>query len=179
MRTSATSQNLKSEQNTEGVLLTWQTAQEIRFNYFDIEKSIDSKIWQKLTEVKAKGQANAYQNIDEKPSYGVNYYRLKMVDTDGTFTYSKTVSVDWTKPSSTKWSLFPNPVKDKLFVTGNEDKVGEQVVLILDSAGKLLAQTTIQRLRNGFLVNNLPNGTYFLEISDKQMQGRQVFVVSR
>jgi hypothetical protein len=51
--------------------------------------------------------------------------------------------------------------------------------LILDSSGKLLAQTTIQRLRNGFLVNNLPNGTYFLEISDKRMQGRQVFVVSR
>ncbi len=186
LQTFGTSQNLKSDLNTdlsrdyrEGVLLTWQTAQEIRFSHFDIEKSSDSKTWKKLTDVKAQGQANNYQTIDEKPNYGVNYYRLKMVDTDGTFTYSKTVSVDWTKPSSTRWSLYPNPVKDKLFVIGNEDKAGEQVVLILDSAGKWVAQTTIKQLRNGFLVNNLPNGTYFLEISDKQTQGRQAFVVSR
>jgi hypothetical protein len=166
-----------SREYREGVLLTWQTAQETRFNHFEIERSTDSKTWQYLAEVKAKGgQGSGYQTIDQKPHYGINYYRLKMVDNDGTFDYSKIVSVDWTKPSSTNWALFPNPVKDKLFVTGNEDKAGEQTVLILDSAGKLVAQTTIFTLRNGFSINNLPNGTYFLDISDKT---RQIFVVNR
>lgn len=164
---------------TEGVLLTWQTAQEIRFNHFDIEKSSDSKTWQKRAEAKAKGQANAYETIDEKPYYGVNYYRLKMVDNDGTFSYSKIVSVDWTKPTVTTWSLFPNPVKDKLFLTGNEDVSGAQIVQIFNNLGQLVQQTTVQKLRNGLSVNDLANGTYFVELSNKQAQGHVAFIVNR
>ena len=164
---------------TEGVLLTWQTAQEIRFNRFEIEKSNDSKTWQKLTDEKATGQAHNYETIDDKPYYGVNYYRLKMVDNDGTFRYSKIASVEWTKPTATTWSVFPNPVKDKLFLTGNEDISGEQTVQIFDAIGKLVTQTTIQKLRNGLSVNALASGTYFMEIINKQGQGRVAFVVNR
>ena len=165
--------------NTEGVLLTWQTAQEIRFHHFEIEKSGDSKIWQKLTNVKAMGQGSNYETIDDKPRYGVNYYRLKMVDNDGTFTYSKIASVDWTKPTATTWSVFPNPVKDKLFLTGNEDVSGEQTVQIFDAIGKLVTQTTLQKLRNGLSVNELASGTYFMEMMNKQGQGRIAFMVNR
>lgn len=171
--------NPQNASNTEGVLLTWQTAQEIRFHHFEIEKSNDSKAWQKLTDVKATGQANNYETIDEKPNYGVNYYRLKMVDNDGTFSYSKIASVDWTKPTATTWSVFPNPVKDKLFLTGNEDVSGEQTVQIFDAIGKLVRQTTLQKLRNGLSVNELASGTYFMEMGSKLGKSRVAFVVSR
>jgi photosystem II stability/assembly factor-like uncharacterized protein len=162
---------------TEGSLLTWQTAQEIRFHHFDIERSSDTKAWQPLKQVAAKGSANSYQVVDEKPFTGINYYRLKMVDNDGSFRYSETVAVEWGKAVSTKWALFPNPVKDKLFLSGNENAAGEGMVQIVDISGKVMLQTTVQQARNGLTINQLASGTYFLEVLSSAMKERLSFVV--
>ena len=163
---------------TEGVLLTWQTASEVHFNRFEIERSVDTKTWTKFDEQRGKG-AGSYETLDKKPVYGINYYRLKMLDDDGSVSYSKTVAVDWVKPSSKTWALFPNPVKDKLFLSGNEDVAGEQAVQILDVSGKVMVQTTVANVRNGLAVKDLPNGAYFLEFKDKQVSERKSFVVER
>ncbi len=173
-------QNSKSEAlNTEGVLLTWQTASELRFSHFEVERSTDSKLWAKLIEQTAKGTASYYQTIDDKPFYGINYYRLKMVDNDGSFDYSKTVAIEWTKPSSKQWTMFPNPVKNKLYLTGNEDISGEHSVHVLDITGQVILKTTITQLRNGLSINNLSNGSYILDIKDKQENERKSFVIER
>lgn len=161
----------------KGALLTWQTASELRFNHFEIERSTDNKSWTKLNEQKAKGTASSYQTIDPKPVYGINYYRLKMVDDDGSFSYSKTIAIEWRKPNSKEWALFPNPVKDKLYLSGNEDVSGEQAVQILDVSGKVLLKTTIQNVRNGLSLQSLSNGAYFLEIQNQQTSERKGFVV--
>ena len=168
-----------SRDNREGVLLTWQTASELRFSHFEVERSIDSKSWAKLIDQTAKGTANGYQTIDDKPVYGINYYRLKMVDNDGSFTYSKTVAIEWTKPSSKQWTVFPNPVKNKLYLTGNEDISGEQSVQVLDITGKIVLKTTINQVRNGLSVSDLTNGSYILDIKDKQENECKTFVIER
>jgi photosystem II stability/assembly factor-like uncharacterized protein len=161
----------------EGILLSWQTASEVRFHHFELERSTDSKSWTKLADEKAKGSASNYASLDEKPAFGINYYRLKMVDTDGRFTYSKIVAVEWTKPNSKTWILFPNPVKDKIYLSGNEDVSGAESVQIVDVAGKIIRTTTVQQLRNGLSVNNLPNGVYFLDINNQQRSERKEFVI--
>ena len=160
-------------------MLTWQTAGEVRFNHFEVERSADAKAWAKLKDQAAKGSASAYQALDEKPFVGVNYYRLKMVDNDGTFSYSKTIAVEWDKARKNTLMLFPNPVKDKIYLSGNEDAAGTTVVQIVDISGKIVLQTTIQALRNGLIINNLANGAYFVEMTDKQVLERKVFVVER
>lgn len=165
--------------NTEGVLLTWQTASELRFSHFEVERSTDSKSWTKLVDEPAKGTANSYETMDDKPQFGINYYRLKMVDNDGSSSYSKTVSIEWTKPSSTEWSVFPNPVKDKIYLTGNEDIAGDKEVQVIDISGKIVLKTTILQLRNGLPVNDLSNGSYFIEINASQKGERKAFVVER
>jgi photosystem II stability/assembly factor-like uncharacterized protein len=167
----------QNSKNTEGVLLTWQTATEVRFHHFDIEKSADAKSWTKLIEEKAKGRASNYQTTDENPSFGINYYRLKMVDDDGSFRYSKTVAVELSKPNSKEWALYPNPVKDKIFLSGNEDVSGEQVVQITDINGKIVLKTTVQQMRNGLSVNDLPNGSYVLDF--KNGDSRKTFVIEK
>ena len=173
-------QNTRPEApDTEGVLLTWQTASELRFSHFEVERSIDSKLWTILTEQSAKGTASAYQTIDGKPSFGINYYRLKMVDNDGTSVYSKTVAIEWTKPSSKQWSVYPNPVKEKLYISGNEDISGEQTVQVIDINGKTMLKATIRQVRNGLSINDLPNGSYILDIKDKQSSDRKTFVIER
>ncbi len=169
----------KGTPNTEGVALTWETAQEIRFHHFDVERSADTKTWLPLKEVAAKGLAHIYAILDDKPLTGVNYYRLKMVDNDGTFMYSKTVAVEWGKAVAANWALFPNPVKDKLYLSGNEAIAGEQSLQIVDIAGKTILNTTVQQLRNGLTINQLANGTYFLEFSLNQVKERLSFIVNR
>jgi photosystem II stability/assembly factor-like uncharacterized protein len=168
-----------SRENREGVSLTWQTASEVRFNHFEIERSGDGKSWQKLKEQTAKGSASSYETLDEKPLLGVNYYRLKMVDNDGSYNYSKTISIDWNKPSTKQWTLFPNPLKDKLFLAGNEDVSGEKAVQILDISGKVLIKTTVNQVRNGLTVKDLPNGSYFLEINNDTTNEKKSFVVEK
>jgi photosystem II stability/assembly factor-like uncharacterized protein len=172
-----TDRNTAAQINNNAILLTWQTASEVRFHHFELEHSPDSKSWAKLMDKEAKGSASAYQTLDEKPIFGVNYYRLKMVDTDGTFTYSKIVAIELSKPYSKEWVLFPNPVKDKLFISGNEDVSGSVNVQIVDISGKILHSTTIQQLRTGLAINNLPNGIYFLDINNQQKVERKEFVV--
>ena len=132
-----------------------------------------------MIEQTAKGTASYYQTIDDKPFYGINYYRLKMVDNDGSFDYSKTVAIEWTKPSSKQWTMFPNPVKNKLYLTGNEDISGEHSVHVLDITGQVILKTTITQLRNGLSINNLSNGSYILDIKDKQENERKSFVIER
>jgi photosystem II stability/assembly factor-like uncharacterized protein len=169
--------NAATTPNQEGILLSWQTASEVRFHHFELERSLDSKSWTKLADATAKGAASQYATLDEKPLFGVNYYRLKMVDTDGRFTYSKIVAVEWAKPNSKTWILFPNPVKDKLYLSGNEDVSGLENVQIVDISGKIVRTTTVQQLRNGLSINNLPNGVYFLDFNKGQSSERKEFVV--
>ena len=116
--------------------------------------------------------------LDEKPLVGINYYRLKMVDNDGTFAYSKTIAVEWDKAHKKTWALFPNPVKDKIYLSGNEEIAGNAIAQIVDITGKIVLQTTVQNLRNGLTINNLANGAYFIEVNG-QVSERIAFVVER
>jgi photosystem II stability/assembly factor-like uncharacterized protein len=169
--------NAAMANNQEGILLSWETASEVRFNHFELERSNDSKSWVKMADVTAKGTSSNYATLDNKPFFGINYYRLKMVDTDGRFVYSKIVAVEWSKPNSKTWVLFPNPVKDKLYLSGNEDVSGLENVQIVDIAGKIIQTTNVQQLRNGLSVHNLPNGVYFLDFNNKQSSERKEFIV--
>ena len=171
--------SFQGQPNTEGVLLTWATASEERFNRFEVERGTDTKSWTKLTDKAAKGTNSQYETLDTKPIYGINYYRLKMVDNDGSFSYSKTVAVNWGKPSSKEWSVFPNPAKNKIFLSGNEDVSGTYDVEIRDISGKSLIKTTLQNVRNGLDIQDLPSGTYLLDIKDKQRSEPKTFIVER
>lgn len=75
--------------------LTWTTAQELNSSYFEIEKSTDGSNFHDLAKVGAAGSSfvqRDYHYVDVKVNE-LNYYRLKMVDIDGRFEYSKTILI--------------------------------------------------------------------------------------
>lgn len=77
--------------------LNWQTATEINNYGFDIERSIDKSNWSKIGFVQGAGNSNSpknYSYTDNTAVSGKYFYRLKQVDTDGTFDYSPVVEVD-------------------------------------------------------------------------------------
>lgn len=75
--------------------LNWATATEHNSDNFELQRSIDGIEFQSIAQIVAAGTSSStmnYSYLDEKPKNGVNYYRLKQTDLDGSFTYSTIVS---------------------------------------------------------------------------------------
>lgn len=97
---------------SEGQLsnLSWATTSESNSSHFEIQHSIDAKRWAEIGRVKSKGNSNSlrhYSYTHETPSAGINYYRMKMIDLDGSFELSSIKSLEFSRP--TKTEVFPNP----------------------------------------------------------------------
>jgi hypothetical protein len=79
-----------------GNLLNWSTASETNNNYFELEKGKDANSFASIGTVEGHGNSSTvlnYELTDLKPLPGVNYYRLKQVDFNGSFTYSNVVAI--------------------------------------------------------------------------------------
>ncbi len=88
-------------------LLSWQTASEINAKEFVIERSIDGRVFSNIATVSAKGSNATYTFADLHPAKGINYYRLKMVDKDASYTYSELRNISIRQLMA---YLAPNPV---------------------------------------------------------------------
>jgi hypothetical protein len=142
--------------------LTWLTGNEINSHSFDIERSQDGKTFATIGNVKAQGKAANYNFVDNTPLSNTSYYRLKSIDNDQTFAYSKVISIQ-TKGTKGKLAMYPNPVSNTLnlnYTEGSDFQIlnllGQQVL-----SGKAAAQVD---------VSALPQGTYFLKMGAEQVK---------
>ena len=149
------------------VELNWQTASELNNDYFQIERSIDTKNWEVIDQVEGAGTtelANFYQALDRKPLYGTSYYRLKQVDFDGQFEYSELRSITLNSTAIKDISIFPVPAKDLLYIQGLKETTTFQV---FNNMGmQLQVPYTIQGDRMKLDVSRLDAGIYFFMVSD-------------
>ena len=98
------------------VHLNWLTASEINNEKFLVERSRDGKQFRQIGKIAGSGtsyQQNNYRFIDDQPLAGLNYYRFKQIDYDGTFAYSSVISIEMDAVGD-NFEIFPNPVKDAL-----------------------------------------------------------------
>lgn len=108
----------KGSKGLNKISLSWATASELNFDYFDLEKSSDGKSFQSIAKVNGHGSTNIrhdYSFNDEKPLMGKNYYRLKSVDFDGYTEYFNVVMVDF--DGKKNFSIYPNPSDGITFTT--------------------------------------------------------------
>jgi hypothetical protein len=155
--------NARSEDN--GIVsLNWKTSSEVNASNFLIERSTDSRHWTLIKDVRAMGTTNAeteYNEYDENPASGRNYYRLKMIDLDGSFSYSRILSVHL-NGDSTNVALYPNPSAGKFFVKDIDSKS-----ILLLSITDMKGQEVFQQLmptEQGVDVSGLSNGVYFVKL---------------
>lgn len=159
--------------------LNWSTAVESNNDGFYVERSSDGRTFSSVGFVKGAGNTNAittYSFVDviKTTTDATAYYRLKQVDVDGGFAYSKVLALNLQASDAAKWKLFPNPVQDMatvqlLLETGA--RVSAQVVSqdgkVLVSVDKGVLQPGLQQ----FYINTqrLAKGTYVLRIkADEQ-----------
>ncbi|WP_255713518.1 T9SS type A sorting domain-containing protein [Dyadobacter chenwenxiniae] len=154
---------VKSEGNA---LLKWKTTSEINASYFDIERSVDGKNFVKAGTVKATGNedyTHSYSFVDTAfASLGqLAYYRLRAVDTDGSYAYSAIQRLRAEdKPVSTY--VYPNPVRAGSSVTISTVGVPRNIQIV-DLAGRSIGAAIIQRSDTGFVLSKLPQGVHLVK----------------
>ncbi|OJV19698.1 MAG: hypothetical protein BGO21_21795 [Dyadobacter sp. 50-39] len=149
------------------VSLSWTTSEEAGSSHFDIERSGDAKEFVQLGRVQAKGNSTAtqqYKYLDSKPLAGNNYYRLRMVDADGQFEYSRMIAID-NGASSVAFELLGNPVagKEIKFVLKNENASN---VSLFDLSGKAV-RFSLSQTGNEFTLrpkSGISSGLYILKL---------------
>lgn len=132
-----------AKKGSENINISWQTANEFNTSHFIIQRSVDGTNFSDIGKVSAKGDGG-YTFIDNQlPNATVVYYRLQMVDKDGSFTYSKIVSCQLSVASKSL-AVYPNPVKGNLFVQITSTKAEKITLQVTDLQGKLLQQEDTQ-----------------------------------
>jgi hypothetical protein len=85
---------------------------------------------------------NDYAFIDAQPLKAVNYYRLKLLDKDGRFTYSAIINVN--NSSSFEVAVYPNPVRHSLTLSFNTEKAMDVQIEVVNAAGKKVYTNKLQ-----------------------------------
>ena len=147
--------------------VSWSTASEAPGDYFELERSADSKSFVFLARVDAKGEAAVYVHDDRIPYAGVNYYRLKLVDRDGGFSYSQIVKAEVRSSAKFSMAAFPNPVDNVMTVTVKGD-VGHAAIALCDVAGKVIRSYPVTAAECYIDLEHLSKGIYLLRYTDGQ-----------
>ena len=155
------------------IFLQWTTAQENNSNHFEIQHSADNTGFIKTASVIAQGNSNVpvnYSFVDHSAAATINYYRVKMVNKDGSAIYSKVIAVKADGTGVTLQTVYPNPFHDKLELAITTDKAGIISIHIYDMNGKLVVSRAKQTTKGLNVItltglNILKPGNYFIDVN--------------
>jgi hypothetical protein len=157
--------SFSANQRERQAYLKWTTTEETNSSHFELQRSADGRAWITLENVKAVDEsriATHYEALDKSPLAGQNLYRLKMVDNDGTFAYSRIQTLFFDgQPSAL---FYPNPATDRLQLD-SEIVRNTASLKLLDQAGKPVFKTS--KPTSVIPTNHLSSGTYILQVTKK------------
>ncbi len=147
-------------QKESSVVLEWQTSNEVNVEGFIIERSYNNQSFKRIAMVDAQNTDFAkYSFLDNEVQRNIPvYYRIKMLDQDGSFTYSKTITTILDLETSVASSFFyPNPASNTLWLNTLDSKASVEV---LDLTGKILFRETTGR--SSINISSLPSGVFLI-----------------
>ncbi|MCZ2392695.1 MAG: right-handed parallel beta-helix repeat-containing protein [Chitinophagales bacterium] len=161
--------------------LQWNTVNEVNVSHFEIERSSDGIHWEILSSINAtNGIAQQYTAWDNAPHQGDNYYRLKMIDIDGSFKYSKIVQVFFANNSlAPDFSVYPNPSKGDFTITAKDMTTPTAKIQIFDELGRMIFNHQIKEGKNSIHLEHLPSGTYILNINSSLNTNIQKIIIEK
>ncbi len=149
--------------NNGSVSLAWQTVNEVEFSHYEVEKSIDAVSFTSIGEVPGKNipGVNNYSFSDDKLITGNSFYRLKMVNDDGSSSYSGILNV--TVKATTHISVYPNPVTNSV-VLSHPQALSGATIQIIGSDGKRAGLYNVQlnAVQTAVDASKLVRGNYFI-----------------
>jgi hypothetical protein len=141
-------------------LLKWKSSFEENIGDFEIEKSLNGKDFFLLTRVTPKNiSGSEYSTEDASLSTGSNFYRLKVVNLDGTIDYSQVVKINYKKGNPSGWFVYPNPAQGDASLVYQSVTSKKITVILTDIAGKMIGQS----------VHNITAGNNRVNIPSQQL----------
>jgi hypothetical protein len=163
-----------AKQSVSGIELQWVTATEVSNYGFDVERANAGKdaIWEKIGFIGGHGNSNSQNNysfIDNKPLSAKMQYRLKQIDKNGSFNYTKSVEAE---AFILKYDLaqnFPNPYNPSTLIIYSIAAQSNVTIKIYNVLGKLITTLVNENKEAGnyqvnFNAAGLSNGVYFYKI---------------
>ncbi len=161
---------LDASSSGNSVELSWLTADESNNSSFTIEKSKDAEQFIPLMKLPGAGKSTterAYQSRDEFPFPGINYYRLKQTDSEGNYTYTKTVAVN-VKGEGNLFHASTEPGDDKIDLGYFSTEEGRAIFRLYNESGKPMYNMSVQLHpgRNNYKIHSqlFPVGAYTVKL---------------
>ncbi|MEM6346751.1 MAG: T9SS type A sorting domain-containing protein [Bacteroidota bacterium] len=170
-----------------GVQLSWITATELNSDYFEVQRTYDGKNYESLGRVEAVGNsqsAQSYRYFDAKRQESAKnlvVYRLKQVDLDGAFDYSKRIEIQITESfSQASLTAFPSPTIGPLTLRWNMEGLDltQAKYEVLDLSGRLMQKGSVPQSGQEIQldVSSLSPGNYLVRITDDNLNLSRKFV---
>jgi len=157
--------------------IDWKSAKEVNSDFFDLERSEDGVSWTQVTTIKAAGNTSntqEYSYIDSnlpgtRTSNKIFYYRLRMVDLDGSFAYSDVRGVNFTRSKAEEYlTVYPSPTANRLNIDMSSFTLdnGDISLEIYDQLGKRVMTKDIIGTGIELIdVSDLPASVYVLKVT--------------
>lgn len=150
--------------------LKWSTDSETNNKGFEIQRSADAVKWEMIgfipSEMVNSSAVIHYSYTDDTPLQGVNYYRLRQVDTDGEFSFSPKRAVQ--EEPANDITIGANPATDILNIGGDVNSV--RTAMIIDYSGRATSHDIMAG--NSLDVSKLGKGVYILQLG--MMSGQKI-----
>lgn len=146
-------------------VLEWRTEGERGISHFEVERSGSGFSFERIGGDIASANSEGphdYSFVDQQPELGGNYYRLRTVDLEGTFEYSKVLFLGG-ENTSLCLKVSPNPASDQVILTCADPSFFPETITILNTLGEQVLTSGIwEEGECRIVVQGLPAGTYFV-----------------
>ncbi len=159
--------------SANNVKVSWSTTNEINAAYYVVERSSDNTNFISVAQVDANNSVDPIHTYDVNDQlYNINgnivYYRLRIVDNSGHYTYSKVIPVKLNQPDN-MFSVYPNPVDNYTILNIYSDKPGNGMLRLIDNSGRqiITKSFTITNGNNSVMIDQLgylPKGIYIIQV---------------
>lgn len=160
--------------NDNEAAIIWEIANEQNVEHYIVEKSYDGSTFDEIGRVPVTEELTSFKTYkyeDKSLFSGINYYRIKIEDFDGSIYYTKIVSVDNDSEKMIGLKVYPNPTSNNLFVEYNNAKATNVDLSIYNQLGQLV---TSSKYTDGIFPKiielsllELNEGTYFIKATDQ------------
>ena len=176
--------SFSGDRNSRTTFLRWTTDNEQQVDRFEIQRSFNAAIFVTIGNTAGRNSGNReFYNFEDHSTFqGIAYYRLRSVDLDGKFSFSKIIAVSENNFNTSGFVVF-NPVRNVITLINKTTENGPFDYTLFNSAGQVVLKGTISMGVNGSAVLPLPvqtaAGVYFLEMVNKNLHYKHKIFVEK
>lgn len=145
--------------------IDWRTESELSSDVFELQRSKDGVVFEPIYTIAANGRASSYTYLDKNAFHGTNYYRLRMIQANGSYAFSKVVTAT-VKDNIFNVHAYPNPVSKELMISVSGVPAADASIQLTDLTGKMIQSKLLEGMKAIFDMSGLANGVYLLKYQD-------------